>query len=65
MKIKCEIELNTDTGEYEIQFWNLSKPGQSIVYTDVLPVLKRIFDDNEKEITSGIDSDEQTLREIH
>lgn len=35
MNVKVTIELNTDTGEYTMQYNNLSSPGEPF---DVLPV---------------------------
>jgi len=65
MKVKCEVTIDTESGDYEVQYWNVSEPGESIVYSDVSPLLKRIFNDNEQEVNSGIDSDEQVFKEIH
>ena len=65
MKVKVEIEIDTDTGKYDVRFWNVSNPEQSIIYTDLLPILEDVFNDNKREVTSGIDSDDQVLKDIH
>ncbi len=65
MKVKCELTLDTEKDEYEIQFWNLSSPGKPIEYTEIMPVLKKIFENNNEEIVDGIESDERVTKHIH
>ncbi len=43
MKVKAEIILNLDTGSYEIQYFNLSQPGEPIDLTKANKLLGRVF----------------------
>lgn len=65
MKVRCEVNLNTDSGEYEIRFWNMTSPGSDIEYNEIQSMLKSIFIDVDKDIMSSGDEDERVLKVIH
>lgn len=54
MKLKVVIELNTETGEYEFVFYNLSNPGAPIDYTEVRPMLASVFEETDDEIIQDL-----------
>lgn len=45
MKVRCDIILDLDTGEYELTVHNLSNPGESMDYLHIRRVLRRMFED--------------------
>ena len=51
--IRAIIDLDLDTGEYEIQFKNLDDFGGFIDYHKIAPVLRKVFADADKRITGG------------
>lgn len=66
MKVRCEIDLNVDTGEYEMKFWNMSHPGRTIEYNEVRSMVKKVFMDTDNQIEStGNDSDERVTKIVH
>ena len=50
MKVKFEVILNTDNGEYEIRFQNLSSPGEDVEYAEVKYMLTEIFEKCSKKV---------------
>ena len=65
MKVKCELNIDTETGEWEIRFWNKTKPGEPVDYTEVKPLLDQIFKSYDKQVMEGILSDDNVFKEIH
>ena len=66
MKIRCEIDLNTETSEYAIRFWNLTKPGSNVDYTELVSMLKHVFADVNSQVDeSGVDSTDTVLKIVH
>ena len=65
MRIKTVIEMNTDTGEFTTQFFNLSNPGEGIEYHTINDILKKIFKDVDKQIGTAPLDDEQVLKMVH
>jgi len=50
MKVKCEIDMNIETGDFDIRFWNVSRPGKPIEYNEVRGMLQKIFATTDKKI---------------
>lgn len=44
MKVKCEILLETETGEYELKVHNVSNPGEPVDYARLRKALELVFD---------------------
>ncbi len=44
-KIRVTIDVDTKTGDYDVEFRNLSDPGGSIDQTVLTEVLRRAMDD--------------------
>jgi len=66
MKVKAEMLLNTETKDYEIKFWNLSHPGQSIDYTEMMDFVKKVFGNVDQQVDDlGFDSDENITKMIN
>jgi len=65
MKIRCEVDLDTELGEYSLRFWNMSKPGTDIEYNEVRDLLKGAFEDVDSNIMGADDEDERVLKVIH
>lgn len=53
MKIQAIIDLDLDTGDYEIQFKNVSQPGASMDYHRAAHALRKVFKDADAKITKG------------
>ena len=43
MRVKCEIILELDTGDYELKLHNLTEPGEPIDQARIMKVLERVF----------------------
>jgi hypothetical protein len=43
MRVKCEIYLEIDTGNYELKLHNLSAPGESIDQVRVRKALEKVL----------------------
>jgi len=43
MEVRVIVDLNMETGEYEVTFKNISNPGESMEYSDVAVVLQRVL----------------------
>ena len=65
MKIKCEIEMDLESGEYDIVFRNVSNPGESIEYNEVQEFLKQVFSNVDEEIMGAGPEDDQVLKIVH
>jgi hypothetical protein len=65
MKVRCEVDLDTDTGEYSVRFWNMSSPGSDIEYNEVRVLLQDIFTDIDENIMNAEDEDNRVLKVIH
>lgn len=53
MKIKATVNFNTDNGDYEITYNNLSTPGDPIDFQVAVEYLKKIFADNERNVINS------------
>lgn len=40
---EVNIQFNTETGEYELKFQNISHPGQGIEYKTLYEVIRRVI----------------------
>lgn len=56
MKVKCEVSMDLESGDYELRFWNVSNPGQDIEYNEVKHMLEQIFASADKKVNSGENS---------
>jgi hypothetical protein len=66
MKIKCILTGDTETGEYEIQFNNLSAPGENMDYNFLMIFLKTIFKDVDNQVADlGVNSSSNIIKEYH
>lgn len=45
MKVRCDITLDLETGDYDLKVHNLTKPGEPMDYLRIRAVLRRIFED--------------------
>jgi hypothetical protein len=45
MKVRCEIELDLQSGNYEMRVRNLSQPGERMDYMQIQQALRRVLDD--------------------
>ncbi len=53
MKVKVEVDVDTETGDYEVVFHS-EKPGQLIDAMSVMQAMRRIFTDVEPKLgTAG------------
>ena len=50
MQVRITIDLEWETGEYDIVFKSLSDPGSSIDYTTLRKVLNRVFTDLDNKV---------------
>ena len=41
-KIKCEVIMDLDTGEYDIQFFNVTNPGSDMSRSKIADTLKKV-----------------------
>ena len=64
-KVQLKLDIDMDSGDYEIKFHNLSHPGESIDYSELQKLLSQVLTDFSLQINTGIDSDEQITKEIH
>ena len=44
MKVKIEVILEMESGEYELTMHNLTNPGQSVEYDRIMKLMERVFD---------------------
>ncbi len=56
-KVRASVTIDLDSGEYEIIYNNISKPGQEIDYTEMMRYLKAIFAKNEKEVVKDAETE--------
>ncbi|MBN1959762.1 MAG: hypothetical protein JW841_02345 [Deltaproteobacteria bacterium] len=45
MDIKCEITFNTESGDYNVRFQNITEPGALMDYSRMRLILSRIIQD--------------------
>jgi hypothetical protein len=45
MKVRCEIVLDMETGDYELCFHNATHPGERMDYVQVREALRRVIED--------------------
>ncbi len=43
MKVKCEITMELDSGDFELEFHNLTEPGAAIDYERIKRIVGRII----------------------
>lgn len=67
MKVKCEIEMDLDEGEYSMKFNNLSAPGDPIEYNEVIEFLRGVMESFEDQMGASIEDekDERAFKLIH
>lgn len=65
MKVRCEVDLDTNTGEWSLRFWNMSSPGTDIEYNEVREILQKMFTDVDRGIVDADDDDERVLKLVH
>jgi len=54
MKIRVTIEFDIDSGEYELQYKNISHPGTSIDANHLTEAVRRILGDFDKQTGGDI-----------
>ncbi len=55
-KVRASVTIDLDTGEYELMYNNISKPGEEINYSEMIRYLKAIFAKNEKDVLKDADT---------
>jgi hypothetical protein len=66
MKIKCEITMDTETGDYELTFYNLSTSEEPMEYGEMNAILKKIFTDVDKQVDgTGMESTDNFTKLIN
>ena len=50
MKIKCEIELDLETGGYGFRVENLTRPGEPVDFGRLRKILERVLDDMDQQV---------------
>ena len=66
MKLKCIIEMDLDSKDYEMTFKTTEVRHEDIDYYEVKQLLDKIFSDWVNQVEeSGINSDENITKEIH
>lgn len=64
MKVKCIIDMDLESNDYEVSFTSGNKEG--IDYYEVKKFLQHVLADWSKQIEdSGIDSDDNVTKAIH
>ena len=48
MKVRCEIVLDMETGDYELRFHNATEPGERMDYKQIQEALRRVISDVSK-----------------
>lgn len=61
MRVRVTIEFDTKTGDYEVQYNNLSQPGQPIDFAKVSVALDRVLGHHSGAVESG-DAEEGTFQ---
>jgi hypothetical protein len=56
MKARIIIDLDMDTGDYELEFTSPSHPGQGINYEILLEALRRVIGDWDKQVGGNLPS---------
>jgi hypothetical protein len=57
MKVRVETTLDTETGDYEMKFFNVSHPGEAMDYMNIRDMLSKVFVDFTKRI-DGVDDED-------
>lgn len=66
MKVKCEVLVDTESGEFEVTFHNESNPDEPIEYNALRSILFKIFSNTDAQIEStGIESTDKVQKSIH
>ena len=65
MKFKSRIEVDTESGEYEVHFENVSNPGENMDYYELREHLAKVFTDWGQSIEEDDDSSDQVIKSIH
>ncbi len=65
MKVRCEIDLDTESGKYSLKFWNMTSPGSDIEYNEVQEMLKAAVNGVVEDVESLGNEDERILKAIH
>ena len=53
MKVRCEIDVDLESGDYEMRFRNVSQPGARMDFVQIQPVMRRVFEDVARRQTGG------------
>lgn len=53
MRVKIEVEMETEDGEYNVVFRNISDPGEDMDYKEVMTILQRVFGDVDTKIDTA------------
>lgn len=64
-KIRCRMEIDTSTLDYEIYFENISNPGQPMEYHEIRDVMAKVFTDWGNKLEEGIESTDEVMKSIH
>jgi hypothetical protein len=55
-KIRLTIDLDTESGDYEIQYNNISEPGKPLDFSKIMLYLRGLFSKHEKDVLKEADS---------
>jgi hypothetical protein len=55
MKVKCEIVIDLESGDYEMTVRNLSKPGESMDLLRIRRALEAIFPDVTRQASARVE----------
>ena len=64
-KIRCRIEVNLETGDYEIFLENITNPGQPMDYHHIRKTMTKVLTDWGVTLEEGIDSTDEVIKSIH
>lgn len=65
MKVKCDLIVDTETKSYELRFSNLTSPGESVEYSELIKLLPEIFKDVNNQIDNPTEPDERVTKMVH
>ncbi len=56
MKVHCDVILDLETGDYDLKVFNLTHPGEPMDYMRIRAVLKRVFEDVDRQQSLASDA---------
>lgn len=62
MKGKVTIEFDTVSGEYELDFKNISDPGEGIDYAVMQRALRQVISDVDRQVGGKLSATDQVIR---